>query len=160
MKKTRPHAIVVAGLGGGVFESLNEGESWHVLGTGFPNVLVMSLALDASVDPSLLVAATWGRSVFSMNLENPPPPPPPPPPGRGSKDNGCGGPKVPLLGGFGLGGKGDKCEFRDSSGTHVFDGLLVCGVRGGLICCPIGTTGPGCGPGAPPLPRPGSPQMQ
>src|ERR1700730_7744549 len=79
-EKTRPHAIVVAGLGGGVFESLNEGESWHVLGTGFPNVLVTGLALDTSVDPSLLVAATCGSSVFSMNLENPPPAPPPPPP--------------------------------------------------------------------------------
>jgi photosystem II stability/assembly factor-like uncharacterized protein len=156
-KNTRPHAIVVAGLGG-VFESLNEGESWHVLGTGFPNVLVMSLALDTSVDPSLLVAATWGRSVFSMNLENPPPPRPPPP---GRVDNGCGKPAVPLPGGLGNGVKGSPCEFRDSSGRHVFDGILVCGVGGSLICCPIGsTTGPGCGPGAPPLPGPGSPQTQ
>jgi photosystem II stability/assembly factor-like uncharacterized protein len=156
-EKTSPHAIVVAGLGG-VFESLNAGESWHALGRGLPNVLVTSIALDTSVDPPLLFAATWGRSVFSMELKlaNPPPPRPQPPSG-GSVDNGCGAPKFPIIGGFGNGGKGDLCEFRGPSGTHVSDGILVCGAGGNLICCPIGTTGPGCGPGAPPLPRPGSP---
>ena len=67
-EKTTPHTIVVAGYGG-VFLTRNEGNTWQAVGTGLPNVVVSSIALDTSADPPLLRAGTWGRSV--LELEGP-----------------------------------------------------------------------------------------
>jgi photosystem II stability/assembly factor-like uncharacterized protein len=51
----------------GVFETLDGGASWSMLGPDLPNVVVTSLAFDA-VNRELVVG-TYGRSVFSRNIE-------------------------------------------------------------------------------------------
>jgi hypothetical protein len=60
---------------------------------------------------------------------------------QSSQDNGCGGCTPLPLPGTGV-GRGDSCF--DKNGR---DGILVC-AKGGdsLVCCPLGTAGPGCGP--------------
>ena len=50
----------------GVYETVNGGISWSALGTGLPNVVVTSLALDQA--SQVLVAGTYGRSVFSISV--------------------------------------------------------------------------------------------
>ena len=62
-----PHPIIVAG-DGGVFESVNRGQTWHKLGGGLPNVRMMMLALDSSAKPPLLRVASWGRGAFELAL--------------------------------------------------------------------------------------------
>ena len=51
----------------GVYFSLDEGQEWLPLGTGLPNVPVTDLCLHASTHK--LVAATYGRSMFSILLD-------------------------------------------------------------------------------------------
>lgn len=53
----------------GVYETLDGGGTWHALGGNLPNVVVTSLALDAS--GRTLVAATYGRSCFSYDIDQP-----------------------------------------------------------------------------------------
>jgi hypothetical protein len=60
---TSPHTIIVGGAGG-VFQTTDSGESWQVLGTGLPHAPVNNLALDASANPPLLRASTFGRGAF------------------------------------------------------------------------------------------------
>lgn len=48
----------------GVYETLNGGAFWFLTGTGLPNVVVTSLALDVANQE--LYAGTYGRSVFSV----------------------------------------------------------------------------------------------
>jgi hypothetical protein len=48
----------------GMFESVDDGGTWSPLGTDLPNVVVTDLAYDA--DARRLVAATYGRSFFSL----------------------------------------------------------------------------------------------
>jgi hypothetical protein len=73
---TAPHTIVV-GSDAGVLQTADLGNSWQVLGTGFPNVQVKALALDAGANPPLLRAATFGRSVFELQGSCPLCPAPP-----------------------------------------------------------------------------------
>jgi hypothetical protein len=73
---TAPHSIVV-GSDAGVLQTADLGSSWQVLGTGFPNVQVTALALDAGVNPPLLRASTWGRGVFQLEGSCPLCPAPP-----------------------------------------------------------------------------------
>ncbi|MBD3333941.1 MAG: hypothetical protein GF355_00310, partial [Candidatus Eisenbacteria bacterium] len=49
----------------GVFESVDAGGSWHMLGADLPNVVVTQLALDAE---GRLIAATYGRSFFAADI--------------------------------------------------------------------------------------------
>lgn len=63
------HAIIVAG-DGGVLQSLDNGASWHRLGTELPNAECRSLALDPK--SALLRVGTYGRSVFQL-VGTPPP---------------------------------------------------------------------------------------
>jgi len=51
----------------GVYESRDGGVSWRVLGTGLPNALTTSLALN--LERQELLVGTFGRSVFSIPLE-------------------------------------------------------------------------------------------
>jgi photosystem II stability/assembly factor-like uncharacterized protein len=51
----------------GVFETADGGTTWSVLGEGLPNVVVPTLALDA--ENQVLVAGTYGRSHFSISVE-------------------------------------------------------------------------------------------
>ena len=50
----------------GVLRTLDNGATWQRLGLGLPNVNVTSLSLDFTVTPSLLRAATYGRSAFEL----------------------------------------------------------------------------------------------
>ncbi len=50
----------------GVYETFDGGISWSTLGTGLPNVVVTSLALDQA--NQVLFAGTYGRSVFSISI--------------------------------------------------------------------------------------------
>ncbi len=50
----------------GVYETANGGATWHALGAGLPNVVVTSLALNATNRD--LFAGTYGRSVFSISV--------------------------------------------------------------------------------------------
>ncbi|HEX6085661.1 MAG TPA: hypothetical protein VF266_14115 [Thermoanaerobaculia bacterium] len=63
------HAIVVA-TDLGILRTYDSGASWHTLSSGYPNVHTTSLALDATTNPSVLKAGTFGRStwLFSMSL--------------------------------------------------------------------------------------------
>jgi photosystem II stability/assembly factor-like uncharacterized protein len=72
---TSPHTVVV-GSAAGVMQSADAGRTWQVLGTGFPTVSVKALAFD-QVNPLVLRAATFGRSVFELEGSCPLCPPPP-----------------------------------------------------------------------------------
>jgi photosystem II stability/assembly factor-like uncharacterized protein len=50
----------------GVFETLDGGSTWSALGTGLPNVVVNALALNGA--RGTLIAATYGRSFFEINI--------------------------------------------------------------------------------------------
>jgi photosystem II stability/assembly factor-like uncharacterized protein len=65
---TSPHTIVV-GSEAGVMQSADLGQSWQVLGTGFPTVRVTALAFDPQVTPPVLRASTFGRSVFELPFD-------------------------------------------------------------------------------------------
>ena len=69
---TSPHTIVV-GSDAGVMQSADLGETWQVLGTGLPTVEVTALAFDPEVNPPVLRAATFGRSVFELPFYPDPP---------------------------------------------------------------------------------------
>ena len=69
---TTPSTIIV-GSYNSVLQSSNNGQSWQVLGTGFPAAEATSLALDYSSDGFVLRASTFGRSAWELG---PPPPPP------------------------------------------------------------------------------------
>jgi len=62
---TSPHTIVV-GSDAGVMQSADFGQTWQVLGKGFPNVPVTALALDFAVNPPVMRASTYGRSIFEF----------------------------------------------------------------------------------------------
>ena len=68
---TSPETIVV-GSDVGVMQSADFGQTWQVLGTGFPTVSVNALAFDP---PLVLRAGTFGRSVFEFCPLCPPVPP-------------------------------------------------------------------------------------
>jgi len=68
---TSPETIVV-GSDVGVMQSADFGQTWQVLGTGFPTVAVSALAFDP---PLVLRAGTFGRSVFEFCPLCPPVPP-------------------------------------------------------------------------------------
>ena len=51
----------------GVYYSYDGGESWDVMGTNLPNVVITDLVYHQSTNK--LVAATFGRSMFSYDLE-------------------------------------------------------------------------------------------
>lgn len=53
----------------GVFETLDTGTSWHVLGGNLPNVVVTSLAFNAT--NRTLTAGTFGRSLYSYDIDQP-----------------------------------------------------------------------------------------
>jgi photosystem II stability/assembly factor-like uncharacterized protein len=84
---TSPHTYIV-GSDVGVMQSADDGKTWQVLGTGFPPVQVTSFALDSSVSPFVLRAATFGRSVLELRGSCPLCPPAPSCP----KMTGCSGP--------------------------------------------------------------------
>jgi len=63
---TQPHTIIV-GNDAGVLETVDQGNTWQVLGLGMPNVDVVALALDPSVTPEVLRAGTFGRSTFELD---------------------------------------------------------------------------------------------
>jgi len=52
--------------------SIDLGNSWHVLGAGLPNVHTVSLAIDTTVNPSLLKIGTFGRSAWQVSLKQTP----------------------------------------------------------------------------------------
>ncbi|MEL6720779.1 MAG: T9SS type A sorting domain-containing protein, partial [Bacteroidota bacterium] len=52
----------------GVFFSVDDGISWEFLGTELPNVPIIDLDLEA--DANLLVAATYGRSLYKYDLQS------------------------------------------------------------------------------------------
>jgi photosystem II stability/assembly factor-like uncharacterized protein len=64
----RPGRLFV-GTDVGAYETRDGGAAWMPLGTGLPNVVVSSLALDAANEE--LFAGTYGRSVFSIDIELP-----------------------------------------------------------------------------------------
>jgi len=53
----------------GVFETRDGGATWSALGASLPNVVVTSLVLDSP--RRTLYAGTYGRSLFSLDLEDP-----------------------------------------------------------------------------------------
>jgi hypothetical protein len=62
-----PHSISVA-TDHGVLRTLDLGNSWHILGSGLPSVHVIDLRADTTVNPSLLKAGTYGRSIWQTSL--------------------------------------------------------------------------------------------
>jgi hypothetical protein len=62
---TVPPSIIVSD-DAGVLRSLDTGATWQALGTGLPNVDSTSLAIDTTVNPSVLRVGTYGRSVFTL----------------------------------------------------------------------------------------------
>ncbi|MEM8524334.1 MAG: T9SS type A sorting domain-containing protein [Bacteroidota bacterium] len=52
----------------GVFISVDDGISWDFLGTDLPNVPIIDLDIEA--EENLLVAATYGRSLYKYDLQN------------------------------------------------------------------------------------------
>jgi hypothetical protein len=63
--QTTPASIIVAS-DLGVLRTSDNGATWQRLGIGLPNVNVTSLNIDYTVTPSLLRAATYGRSAFEL----------------------------------------------------------------------------------------------
>ena len=90
---TSPHTIVV-GSDAGVMQSADLGETWQVLGTGLPTVEVTALAFDPEVNPPVLRAATFGRSVFELPFYPDPPQCQSTPQCDGSLQITCTGPDV------------------------------------------------------------------
>jgi hypothetical protein len=52
----------------GVYQTVNGGAHWGMMGTNLPNVVVTSLALDPQ--ERILFAGTYGRSFFAYELED------------------------------------------------------------------------------------------
>jgi len=59
-------ALVMVGTDVGCYYTLNEGQSWEMLGLGLPHVPVLDLKFHAPT--RMLVAGTHGRSMFSLDL--------------------------------------------------------------------------------------------
>ena len=51
----------------GVFYSENDGNTWNILGTDLPNLIIMDL--DYHAGENKLVAATYGRGMFTVSLD-------------------------------------------------------------------------------------------
>ncbi|MFK7807250.1 MAG: T9SS type A sorting domain-containing protein [Saprospiraceae bacterium] len=72
--------VIFVATDAGVYATLNGGNSWDRLGTGFP--FVTTYDLDLNVANNLLIAGTFGRSILTFPLDSigvsftPPPPPP------------------------------------------------------------------------------------
>lgn len=64
---TDPQSILVSS-DFGVFRTFDFGLSWHTMGKNLPNVHTVSLAMDATVDPSVIKAGTFGRSTWEDTL--------------------------------------------------------------------------------------------
>lgn len=64
---TSPASIIVS-TDFGVYRTTDLGINWHALGTGLPHVPAVSLAIDATVNPSVLRVGTYGRSVWQTVL--------------------------------------------------------------------------------------------
>ncbi len=60
-------SILFIGTDFGVFGSLNQGSSWELLGQGMPSVPVLDLDIDLTANR--LLAGTYGRSAFTIDLE-------------------------------------------------------------------------------------------
>ncbi|MBI2333638.1 MAG: hypothetical protein HYU84_16050, partial [Chloroflexi bacterium] len=65
---TTPHSVLVA-TDHGILRTLNNGTTWYQLGSGLPNVHAIDLAIDTTVNPSLLKVGTYGRSVWQAVLK-------------------------------------------------------------------------------------------
>ncbi len=61
------HYVVATDVG--VFETFDGGALWGALGVGLPNVVVNDFAYDD--DTRTLIAGTYGRSIFSIELDDP-----------------------------------------------------------------------------------------
>ncbi|MEO9967920.1 MAG: hypothetical protein ABJF11_19160 [Reichenbachiella sp.] len=64
---TTPNSILVAS-DLGVFRTYDFGLTWHVAGTDLPFVHTTDLEIDATVNPSLIKAGTYGRSTWNSTL--------------------------------------------------------------------------------------------
>lgn len=60
-------SVIFAATDGGVYHTLNRGESWERTGTGMPIIPVYDLAYDDTAHT--LVAATFGRSIQAIKLD-------------------------------------------------------------------------------------------
>jgi len=92
----------------GVFETLDGGGTWNVLGSGLPNVVVTSLALDEANRE--LFAGTYGRSFFSCSVET----------------------GTITQYGQGLAGSGGFVPELDGSGDVIYGGQVTVGLVNGL----------------------------
>ena len=63
--QTTPASIIIAS-DLGVLRTSDNGATWQRLGLGLPNANVTSLSIDFTVTPSVLKAATYGRSAFEL----------------------------------------------------------------------------------------------
>jgi len=137
----------------GVYETLDNGIEWNVMGDGLPNVVVTSLVHDTNNDE--LVAGTYGRSFFSCSMEL----------SSGTITQygaglaGSGG-FIPALNGMGKVISGLPITIEIKNGLGGTNGLLLAGlnksnipIRGGaLLVYPLGAIIPislNGNPGAP-----------
>ncbi len=90
-----PNGVLVIGTNVGAFISeTSNGGRWETLGTGLPPAPIYALSLKPN-DPDLLLAATYGRGVYTHRFADPPPSgggapvtPPPRPPRPGTTKPG------------------------------------------------------------------------
>jgi photosystem II stability/assembly factor-like uncharacterized protein len=68
----RRSSTMYVGTDVGVFVSHNLGASWAPLGTGLPEAAVVTNMKLLPGDPPTLLASTYGRSIFSIDLPEPP----------------------------------------------------------------------------------------
>jgi len=61
--------VIYAGSDAGVYRSLDDGDSWHRFGQGFPNAPVIDLRLE--VERGRLIAATQGRGAWRIPIVEP-----------------------------------------------------------------------------------------
>ena len=55
--------VIYAGTDAGVYQSVDDGDSWHRFGQGFPNAVVIDLRLE--IERGRLIAVTQGRGAWS-----------------------------------------------------------------------------------------------
>jgi photosystem II stability/assembly factor-like uncharacterized protein len=67
VRKLRP--VIYAGTDAGVYRSLDDGDSWHRFGQGFPNTAVIDLRLDLT--RGRLIAGTQGRGAWLCGIVTP-----------------------------------------------------------------------------------------
>lgn len=63
----RDARVLYLGATSGAFVSTDAGNSWHVLGTGLPTVPVRDIAVHPR--DHILIAGTWGRSIWALDVE-------------------------------------------------------------------------------------------